>query len=105
MAHFNASKANHATRGAEPCARDKERAALMKSLEYLYGEAERANLVLVANLIGAAVEAIRDELDGPAGIARARAADLSFTLPDFSTNRLLTDSTEIDDEDFFDDED
>jgi hypothetical protein len=85
----------------------KERIALMKSLECLCGEAERARLPLVANLIGAAVEAIRDELDGPAGEARAAAADLAFSLPDFSGNGLLTDGVgaEIDDEDFFDDED
>ena len=85
----------------------KERVALMKSLECLCGEAERAQLPLVANLIGAAVEAIRDELEGPAGVARAAAADLAFSLPNFSANGLLTDGigVDIEDEDFFDDED
>jgi hypothetical protein len=104
MAHSNTSKSNDAAGRAELGERDQERTALMKSLEYLYGEAARADLALVANLIGAAVEAIRDELDGPAGIARARVADLSFSFPDFSSNRLLTDNIDIDDEDFFDDE-
>ena len=105
-------KSRDAARDPQPGERSagdpaKERVALMKSLECLCGEAERARLPLVANLIGAAVEAIRDELDGPAGEARAAAADLAFSLPDFAGNGLLTDGvgTAIEDEDFFDDED
>lgn len=81
--------------------KETQRVALLKSLEYLYIEACYAKMSLVATLIGAAIEALRDELGGVTGATRMANPAVTVSLRNVSANRLLTDDDDLDDEDYF----
>ncbi|HKO07282.1 MAG TPA: hypothetical protein VJ487_06160 [Alphaproteobacteria bacterium] len=81
--------------------KETQRVALLKSLEYLYIEACYAKMSLVATLIGAAIEALRDELGGVTGATRMANAAVTVSIRNVSANRLLTDDDDLDDEDYF----
>ncbi|MFI4986699.1 MAG: hypothetical protein ACHQF3_04600 [Alphaproteobacteria bacterium] len=83
--------------------KETQRVALLKSLEYLYIEACYAKMSLVATLIGAAIEAVRDELSGINGATRLAHAAVTVSIRNISANRLLTDDDDLDDEDYFKD--
>ena len=86
---------------AEQAEKETQRVALLKSLEYLYIEACYAKMSLVATLIGAAIEALRDELGGVTGATRMANPAVTVSLRNVSANRLLTDDDDLDDEDYF----
>jgi len=87
--------------GGYPADRETQRVVLLKSLEYLYIEACYAKMSLVATLIGAAIEAVRDEINGTSGTTRASKAVLAASMRNVSANRLLTDDDDLEDEDYF----
>jgi hypothetical protein len=96
--------ARPATVGSHKAEKEMQQVALLKSLEYLYVEACYAKMALVATLIGAAIEAVNDELAALKGSSRAVAPSLTISIRNFTTNRLLTDEIDLDDDDFVDDE-
>lgn len=77
-----------------------QRVALLKSLEYLYIEACGAKLALVATLIGAGIEALKDEVAAMNGVSRAASSSITISVRNFTTNRVLTDDEDVDDDDF-----
>ena len=96
--------ARPATVGGRKAEKEMQQVALLKSLEYLYIEACYAKLALVATLIGAAIEAVNDELAALKGGNRTASSSLTISIRNFTTNRLLTDEIDLDDDDFVDDE-
>lgn len=102
--HQNPAAAALRAAGGDPRAeRELQQVGLLKSLEYLYVEACYEKLAIVATLIGAAIEAVKDELDATKGGNRAAVAAVTISIRNFTTNRLLTDEVDLDDEDFIDD--
>ena len=97
-----AATARPATVGSHKAEKEMQQVALLKSLEYLYVEACYAKLALVATLIGAAIEAVNDELAALKGASRAAASSLTISIRNFTTNRRLTDDIDLDDDDFID---
>jgi len=80
-------------------------AALLKSLEYLYFEACSAKNSLVATLIGAAVEALKDDLAAMSGVTRPVAATGTIQIVDTSIPRMLVDDDQFPDDDMWEIED
>ncbi|HEY6334598.1 MAG TPA: hypothetical protein VI113_01815 [Alphaproteobacteria bacterium] len=83
--------------------RSMQRAALLKSLEYLYFEACSAKISLVATLIGAAVEALKDDVAAMRGVVRPLAASGAVEIVDTALPRMLVDGDEFLDRDMMDD--
>jgi len=77
-----------------------QRVALLKSLEYLYFEACAAKISLVATLIGAAVEALKDDLAELSGAAKFPAPSRGIAIRDFGAPRMLIDDHDLADDDF-----
>ncbi len=102
MAH-DQDAALRANGGDVQAEKETQRVGLLKSLEYLYIEACYAKMSLVATLIGAAIEAVRDELNGVNGATRMASAAVTVSIRNVSANRLLTDDDDLDDDDYFKD--
>ena len=100
MTNYHAPRVSNGE-GGYPADRETQRIALLKSLEYLYIEACYAKMSLVATLIGAAIEAVRDEISGVTDATRSTNAALAASIRHVSANRLLTDDDDLDDEDYF----
>lgn len=90
--------------GGAKAERKSQQVGLLKSLEYLYAEASGAKMSLVATLIGAAVEAVKDEIGGIDGATRVASPSVVLSLRNFTANQMLTDDEDLDDEIFFRDD-
>jgi hypothetical protein len=100
MSQFQYPLSGNADNASGKPQKDVQQIALLKSLEYLYVEACYAKMALVATLIGAAIEAVKDELAPANGVARSFSPSVTISVRNISANRLLTDDEDIDDEDF-----
>ena len=77
-----------------------QRVALLRSLEYLYLEACAAKISLVATLIGAAVEALKDDLAALDGAIQQSAPSRGITISDLGVPQTLIGDEDLIDDDF-----
>lgn len=107
MAARAATKSGKSAAGKNRKSKEWQHVALLKSLEYLYAEACYAKLAMVAMLIGAAVEAVKDEMAPRTTPAPARLPGPAVTISfqNFSNARMPMQADAFDDDDDDDDED
>jgi hypothetical protein len=88
--------------GDNAAERSMQHVALLKSLEHLYFEACSARISLVATLIGAAVEALKDDLAAMSGVVRPVASSGAIQIVETATPRMLVDNDDLLDDDDMD---